>query len=84
MSIIQVHLYDDETDVEASVSVEYSTQPAEPEVGIPVAYGEIENVSMWIPSFGSVIINLDDYYLSQVDEKVADEVFEAECNPGRD
>ena len=78
MSYLQCTLYDEEADIEASVSVEYSTQPAEPEVGIPVAYGEIQYVSMWLPAFGSVIVNLDDYYLSEIDEKVADEVWENE------
>lgn len=76
MSTIQVTLYDEEADVELEVCAEYTMQSAEPEVGIPVAYGEIEYV--WLPAFGSVIISLEDYFLSEVDEKVADEVWENE------
>ena len=79
---IQVNLYDDETDVEVSVWAEYSVQGAEPENDISCSYGELQNVSTWIPGFGSILIDLDTYFTGIVEQAIADEIFEDECNGG--
>ena len=78
MSNLSVTLYDEETEVEIPVCVEYSTQPAEPEVGIPVAYGELQYVSAWIPAFGSIIFDLARAFESEIEEAMDDEVWENE------
>lgn len=82
MSNLQVDLYDEDTETEVSVCAEYSIQPAEPDVGIPVAFGELQNVSMWIPGFGSIMIDLDEHYTEIVEQAIADEIFEDECSGG--
>lgn len=78
MSILQIDLYDEETETGAPIFVEYSTQPAEPEVGISVAYGEIERISMWIPAFGSISFYLSEHFIEEVEQAMDDQVWENE------
>ena len=64
------------------MDVEYLLKPREPDVGIPCAFGEIENISIAVPVFGNLLISLDDYDTDKVEQAIADEIFEDECNGG--
>ena len=82
MSNLAVTLYNEEGDFEYIVEVEYRLQPKEPDVGIPCAFGEIENITLDIPVFGPIEISLDKHDTDIVEEAISDEIFEDDCLRG--
>lgn len=81
MSEIKVDLYDRETDTETPVWVEYGTVNAEPAAGITGPYGYVKSVSVWIPAFGSIQIQLNAFFTQIVKEAVDDQIWEDEYKP---
>jgi len=79
MSTAHINLYDEDTETEVSVFIDYSTQPADEEVGITSAYGELQNVSTWIPAFGTIIFNLAPAFEAEVEQAMDDQVWEDEA-----
>lgn len=77
MSITHIDLYDEETETEVPVCIEYSMNPADEEVGIFSAFGELEYVSMWIPAFGSITFNLAGDFQDDVNQAIDDQVWES-------
>ena len=76
-----VYLVDPDADpdlpeVELEVEAFYFVHPAEPDVGYPHDYTELEFVATVIPPFGQVIFHLEPYFEEKVVEELTIEPFE--------
>jgi hypothetical protein len=79
-NIMEILLTDEDEDgveTEVEVLVHFSVQPAEPDVGIPNRYGEVQMVAMPTP-LGELIFEPTDYHTEQLTETLQDAIYESQ------
>jgi hypothetical protein len=73
---------EDGVETEAEALVYFTVQPAEPDVGIPNRYGEIQMVAMHTP-LGLILFEPTTYHMAQLDEKLQIEIYESQFGDER-
>ena len=73
---------EDGVETEVEVLVHFSVQPAEPDVGIPNSYGEIQLVVMATP-LGDLIFTPTDYHMEKLQEMLGEEIYESQFTDER-
>ena len=68
-------LYDPEDDVELEVTAYFQIARAEPDVGIPDKWAEIDYFTTETP-WGELVIKLEDYWYERADDEVQCAAFE--------
>ena len=82
MDILLTDEDEDGVETETEVAVYFSVQPAEPDVGIPNRYGEIQMVAMHTP-LGEVIFEPTEYHMERLQEKLGEEIYESQFTDER-